>query len=183
MGVMRWIGATLLLAGCATGGEASQARVEHLNCLDRQIDDMRAANAMSETGAQTRATAAECWRVFHSQVQAGRDAEVTALECRQLDVYAQEFHDRTTYHEARAAKTAASCRKLGANAERLATRRDREHVAQSAAAANTDVPRAESDQRVDCSRDSGCPNGWTCVRPDLRDWGTCMRTVDRLSVP
>jgi len=155
---MRWIGATLLLAGCVTGGEASQARVDHLNCLDRQIGEMRAAKSMFETGAQTRATAAECWRVFQSQVQAGEDAEATALECRQLDGYAQEFHDRTTYHDARVAQTAAACRELGANAEQLATRLDRQRVAESAARAYGDGPRPEHAQAVDCSHDFGCPN-------------------------
>ena len=128
---MRWIGATLLLAGCVTGGEVSQARANHLNCLDRQIADRRAAKSMFETGAQTRATAAECWRVFHSQVQTGEDAEATALECRQLDGFAQEFQDRTIYYEARVAQTAASCRELDENAERLATRLDRQRVAES----------------------------------------------------
>lgn len=136
---MRWIGATLLLAGCVTGSEVSQARVNHLNCLDRQIDEMRAAKSMSETGAQTRATAAECWRAFQGQVQAGEDADTTALECRQLDGYAQQFHDRATYYEARVAQTAATCRELGANAEQLATWRDRERAAESAAMAYGDV--------------------------------------------
>jgi hypothetical protein len=180
---MRWIGATLLLAGCVTGGEVSQARTDHLNCLDRQIGEMRAAKSMFETGAQTRATAAECWRVFQSQVQAGEDADATALACRQLDGYAQQFHDRTTYHETRVAETAASCRELGANAERLATMRDRQRAAESAAMAYGDVARAAPAQAVGCSRDFGCPDGWTCVRPDLGDWGTCVRPVDRLSVP
>jgi hypothetical protein len=125
---MRWVGVTLLLAGCVTSREVTRARVDHLNCLDRQIAETRAAKSMFETGAQTRATAAECWRVFQSQVQAGVDAEVTALECRQLDGYAQEYHDRATYHDARVAQTAASCRELGANAERLAIMRDRDRV-------------------------------------------------------
>ena len=180
---MRWIGATLLMAGCVTGSEVSNARVNHLNCLDQQIADMRAAKSMFETGAQTRATAAECWRVFQGQVQAGEDAEVTALECRQLDGYAQQFHDRTTYYDARVAQTAASCRELGANAERLAIRRDRQRVEESAAQAYGDGPRAEPAQGGGCSRDFGCPNGWTCVRPDIGDWGTCMRQVNTLYVP
>ena len=177
---MRWIGATLLLAGCASGSEASRARVDHLNCLDRQIAEMRAAKTMFETGAQTRARAAECWRVFQSQVQAGEDAEVTAVECRQLDGYAQEYQDRTTHHDARLAQTTASCRQLGANAERLATKRDRQRVAKSAARAYADIPRAEPALGVDCSRDFGCPDGWTCVRSDLAEWGLCMSPV---SVP
>jgi len=139
LGLMRWIGATLLLAGCVTGGEVSQARVNHLNCLDRQLAETRAAKSMFETGAQTRATAAECWRVFQGQVQAGEDAEATALECRQLDGYAQEFHDRTTYYQARVAQTAASCQELGANAEQLATSLDRQRAAESAAMAYGDV--------------------------------------------
>jgi hypothetical protein len=66
--------------------------------------------------------------VFQSQVQAGADAEVTALECRQLDGYAQEYHERVAYHDARVAQTAATCRELGANAAELATTRDRERV-------------------------------------------------------
>jgi hypothetical protein len=77
--------------------------------------------------------------VFQGQVQAGEDAEATALECRQLDGYAQEFHDRTTYYEARVAQTAASCQELGANAERLATRRERQRAAESEAMAYGDV--------------------------------------------
>ena len=180
---MRWIGATLLLAGCVTGREVSKARVDHLNCLDRQLAEMKAAKSMFETGAQTKATAAECWRVFQSQVRAGVDAEVTALECRQLDGYAQQFHDRTTYHDARVALTAASCRELGANAEDLATRLDRERVEESAAKAYGDLPRTEAAQAVGCSRDFGCPNGWTCVRPGVDDWGTCMRSAHTRSVP
>jgi hypothetical protein len=144
---------------------------------------MRAAKSMFETGAETRARAAECWRVFQSQVQSGEDAEVTALECRQLDGYAQEYQDRTTYHDARVAQTAASCRELGANAERLAIRRDRQRVAESAAKAYADVPRAEPALAVGCSRALGCPNGWTCVSPDLGDWGVCMNPVETLSVP
>jgi hypothetical protein len=125
---MRWIGATLLLAGCVTNREVTQARVDHLNCLDRQIVETRAAKSMFETSAQTRATAAECWRVFQSQISAGADAEVTALECRQLDGYAQEYHERVAYHDARVAQTAAACRELGANAQELATARDRDRV-------------------------------------------------------
>ena len=129
---------------------------------------------MFETGAQTRATAAECWRVFRSQVQGGEDAEATALECRQLDGFAQEFQERTTYHETRVAQTAASCRELDENDERLATRRDRQRAAEPAAMAYGDVPRAEPAQAVGCSRGSDCPNGWSCVRTDLGDWGACM---------
>jgi hypothetical protein len=116
------------LAGCVTNREVTQARVDHLNCLDRQIAETRAAKTMFETGAQTRATAAECWRVYQSQVSAGADGEVTALECRQLDGYAQEYHERASYHDARVAQTAATCRELGANAAALATARDRERV-------------------------------------------------------
>jgi hypothetical protein len=62
-------------------GEVSRARADHLNCLDRQIAEMRAARAMFETGAETRATAAECWRVYQGQVEAGENGELTALEC------------------------------------------------------------------------------------------------------
>jgi hypothetical protein len=160
---MRWIGATVLLAGCATGNEASQARVDHLSCLDRQMAEMRAAKSMSDTGAETRASAAACWRVFHSQVQAGQDAEVTAVECRQLDGYAQDYRDRAAYHDGRVAQIAAACRELGVNAEQLAAERDHARVSESAARASRDVPRTEPAPAVGCSRG---------------DWGTCVAPVD-----
>jgi hypothetical protein len=165
---MRWIGVPLLMAGCATGGEVSQARMNHLNCLDQQIADVRAAKSMFQSGLETRATAAECWRVFQSQVQAGQDAEATAIECRQLDGYAQDFHDRTAYYDARVAQTAASCRELAANAERLAAERDRERAAESVAKAYGDVPPPQAAQAVDCSRG---------------DWGTCKRPAGTFSAP
>jgi hypothetical protein len=110
---------TLLLIGCVTSSEVRQARVDHVSCLDRQFDDTQAAKSMSDSAAQTRAVAADCWRVFNSQVAAGISPEMTEVECRQLDEYAQLFDDRTKYYDARRTETAASCRAMGASAEEL----------------------------------------------------------------
>jgi hypothetical protein len=122
---MRWMGATLLLIGCVTSGEVREARVNHVSCLDRQADDMRAAKSMAESAARTRAIAADCWRVFHSQVSLGVDAARTELDCRQLDVYAVLFDDRTRHYGSRLSETATSCQEMGTNAEQLATWLDR----------------------------------------------------------
>ena len=125
---MRWVGATLLLVGCVTSSEVRKAREHHLSCLDRQLDEVHAAKSMFESAALTRAVAADCWRVFHGQVAAGQDAEVTAVECRQLDTFVVMFDDRTSYYGGRATEVDASCRALGANAEELAARRDGQRV-------------------------------------------------------
>lgn len=122
---MRWMGATLLLIGCVTGGEVRKARVNHVACLDRQVDDLRAAKSMFDSAAQTRAVAADCWRVFHSQVAVGVDAGKTEVECRQLDAYAVMFDDSAKYYGTRLTDTATSCQEMGANADQLATWLDR----------------------------------------------------------
>ena len=133
MRAMRWMGATLLLVGCVTSGEVRKARENHVSCLDRQLDEVQAAKSMFESAAQTRAVAADCWRVFQGQVAAGEDAEVTAVECRQLDEFAELFDDRTNYYGGRATEVDASCRALGANAEELAARSGERRVATPAA--------------------------------------------------
>lgn len=122
---MRWAGATLLLIGCVTSSEVREARVKHSSCLDRQADDLRAAKAMYDSSALTRAHAADCWRVFHAQVTLGVDAQRTEVECRQLDTYVALFDDRTRHYGARLTETAASCQAMGANAEGLASWLDR----------------------------------------------------------
>ena len=127
---MRWVGATLLLVGCVTGSEVRKARENHLSCLDRQLDAVYEAKSMFESAAQTRAAAADCWRVFQGQRAAGQDAQLTAVECRQLDAFAEMFDDRTSYYGGRATEVEASCRALGANAEELAARRAGQHVSQ-----------------------------------------------------
>jgi hypothetical protein len=79
---------------------------------------------MFDRAEQTKAVAANCWQVFQRQVAAGQDAEVTAVECRQLDAYAEMFDDRVSYYCGRATDVEASCRALGASAQELAARRD-----------------------------------------------------------
>ena len=123
------MGATLLLVGCVTSGEVRKARENHLSCLDRQLDEVQAAKSMFDSAAQTRVAAADCWRVFQGQVAAGQDAEVTAVECRQLDTFAEMFDDRVSYYGSRATETDASCRALGADAEQLAARRNGQQAA------------------------------------------------------
>jgi len=142
---MRWTGATLLLAGCVTAGEVREARDNHLSCLDRQLVEVQAAQSMFDSAQQTKATAAECWRVFQRQVAAGQDAEVTAVECRQLDAFAEMFDDRVSYYGGRATDVDASCRALGANAQQLAARRDGRRVATPAAAAPAPVVYGNAD--------------------------------------
>jgi hypothetical protein len=131
---MRWTGATLLLVGCVTSGEVRKARENHLSCLDRQMVEVQAAQSMYDSAERTKATAADCWTVFHRQVAAGQDAEVTAVECRQLDAYAEMFDDRVSYYGGRATEVEASCRALGANAQELAARRDGQRAAAPPAA-------------------------------------------------
>jgi hypothetical protein len=130
---MRWSGASLLLVGCVTSGEVREARENHLSCLDRQLVEVQAAQAMFDSAEQTKAAAADCWQVFQRQVAAAQDAEVTAVECRQLDAYAEMFDDRVTYYGGRATEVESSCRALGANAQELAARRDGRHAAAPAA--------------------------------------------------
>ena len=110
--------------GCVTSGEVRKARENHLSCLDRQLVEVQAAQSMFGSAEQTKAAAADCWRVFQRQIAAGQDGEVTAVECRQLDAYAEMFDDRVSYYGGRATEVEASCRALGANAQELAARRD-----------------------------------------------------------